>query len=316
MGPSNEDEQVQRTSTYLVGINVKHSIAPPMHNYVAKALGRHWYFDSRECPTIQDVMKLFQDPSFAGGVVTMPYKIAILPYLDSLDEHVSLLGACNNVYITREGKLRGSNTDWRGVEGCLKSGTPSGTGDEGRGKPALLVGAGGAARAAIYVLYRVLGCHPIYIANRDQTEVDTLREDTKKYGDSIKLIHVSSLDQAKGTMPNDGHPYFVVGTVPDFEPQTQTEIQVRNILEHCFANAQRKGVLLDMCFKPRRTRTIKLAEKYGWTTVEGTHVIGHQIKEQYRLWCGVADRTPVTMEIQEGAWQALREAADQSTSIN
>ena len=316
MSTAKENGDDQRAFTYLVGIGVTHSVAPTMHNYVAKSLGYGWQFKSQECPTIQDLLQLFHQPSFAGGVVTMPYKIAIIEHLDGLDEAAKLLGACNNVYRAKDGKLQGSNTDWRGIKGCLESGTASGRGDEGQGKPALLVGAGGAARAAVYVLHRVFGCHPIYVVNRDEGEVEALLRDTKAYGDDVKAIHIRSVDQAKEVMPKRGLPYFVVGTVPDFEPQTPNEIQVRDILEYSFANSSGKGVLLDMCFKPRRTRTIKLAEKHGWKTVEGTGVIGHQIKEQYRLWSTVSNSTPVTDEIQEGAWKALNKAADESPFIN
>lgn len=306
----------QRAYTYLVGIGVAHSIAPIMHDSVASGLGYRWKFIAQECPTIDVVLQLFRQPFFAGGVVTMPYKIEIMKHLSGLDEHARLLGACNNVYRAANGTLRGTNTDWRGIKGCLESGTISGTGSEGRGKPALLIGAGGASRAAIYVLHQVLGCRPIYVANRDKEEVQTLFKDSEVYGSEIQLVHAESFEQMTSLTSTDGFPYFVVGTVPDFEAKSHAEIEVRKILEHCLARCPEKGVLLDMCFKPRRTRTIKLAESYAWKTVDGTGVIGHQIEEQYRLWCGVADTTPVTSRIKEQAWQVLNRAAENSKTIN
>jgi quinate dehydrogenase len=113
-------------------------------------------------------------------------------------------------------------------------------------------------------------------------------------------------------------PYYVVGTVPDFEPQTPEERDARDILEIFFANARQeegdggKGVILDMCFKPRVTRQIKLAKEYGWRTVEGTEVIGHQIEEQWRLWTGRV----LTKGQQEEAWRVLRREAEESKAIN
>lgn len=74
-----------------------------------------------------------------------------------------------------------------------------------------------------------------------------------------------------------------------------------------------KGVLLDMCFKPRRTRTIKLAEGNGWLTVEGTHVIMYQIEEQWRLWAG---EEKVENLDREAAWRVLLRAAEDSAAIN
>lgn len=301
---------------YLVGIGVSHSIAPPMHNAVAKSLGLPWQFTAQECPTIQDVVDLFRREDFAGGVVTMPYKIAIMQYLDELDDHAILIGACNNVYRAADGSLRGTNTDWRGVKGCLQSGTLLGAKGLGRNRPALLIGAGGAARAAVCALWQEFNCNPIYVMNRNEGEVVTLFNDTRAYGEQLELVHLTSINQAKKKMLAKGYPYFVVGTVPDFEPQTPVERQVRDILEHTFMQAPEKGILLDMCFKPRQTRTIKLAREHGWQTVEGTGVIGHQIEEQYRLWCGVQSDTPVTKEVQQNAWTVLERAADESKAIN
>jgi quinate dehydrogenase len=294
----------QRAYTYLVGVGVKHSIAPPMHDYIAKSLGYNWKFLAEECPTVEDAMALFRKPSFAGGVVTMPYKTTIMAHLDGLDEHALKLGACNNVYRAADGSLRGTNTDWRGIYGCLM-----GFSDEGKGKPALIIGAGGAARAALYALHDQLNCNPIYVVNRDVGEVQALLKDARVYGDSLSIVHIESVEQARSL----SSPYYIVGTVPDFEPQQPAEIEARNIVELFLSSASEKGVLLDMCFKPRRTRLLKLAEDVPWPTIEGINIIGHQIEEQYRLWCGEDDSRRVD---RFGAWAALRKAAEASSAIN
>lgn len=110
-------KDVSKTSTsdkkylYLAGIHVTHSVGLPMHNHIASSLSLPWTFINQECPTINDVVTLFRKPTFAGGVVTMPYKQAIIPFLDELDPLVTGIGACNNVYLTAEGKLKGTNTD-------------------------------------------------------------------------------------------------------------------------------------------------------------------------------------------------------------
>ncbi len=74
-----------------------------------------------------------------------------------------------------------------------------------------------------------------------------------------------------------------------------------------------KNILLDMCFKPRNTRTIQLGNHLGWTCVEGTAVIGHQIETQWSLWTreNVADKIP-----KEEAWRVLNKAAIESKMIN
>ncbi|KAB2575252.1 Quinate dehydrogenase [Lasiodiplodia theobromae] len=296
----------QPQTLHLVGIGVTHSIAPPMHNHIAHSLNLPWTFHSSECATIDDAAALGRAPTTAGLVVTMPYKQTIMPRLDGIDDLATIIGACNNVYRDPAGQLRGTNTDWLGVKGCLLEKGDGGAASEGA--PALIVGAGGASRAALYALSVHLGCGTVYVLNRDEGEVRDLVRDAQRLASPPAVVHVTSLEQAKAL----DTPYYVVGTVPDFEPATESELLVKACLEE-FLSRPEKGVLLDMCFKPRRTRMIKLAEGLGWFTVEGTHVIGYQIEEQWRLWAG---EERVKRLNREGAWKVLLESADASPAIN
>jgi quinate dehydrogenase len=232
----------------------------------------------------------------------MPYKKSIKAHLDSLDDTVKLVGSCNNVYL-KEGKLVGSNTDWIGILGCLKSLT-----DEGMGKPALIVGAGGASTAAVYALFEHLKCKTIYVTNRDEGEVRDLIADAKAYGaNGPEIIHIRTVAQAE----NMEAPTYVVSAIPDFEPKSEAEIEVSKILRYFLG--KKKGSLLDMCFNPRKTRVLKAAQEYGWQTVEGINVIGYQIDQQYKLWTEEDQSGKIP---HEEAWRALREAADASPYIN
>lgn len=302
------NEPSEANTLHLVGIGVKHSIAPPMHNAIAKSLGLPWTFYSTECSSVDDAVALARNPSTVALVVTMPFKSTIMPRLDELDELVVAIGACNNVY-RRGDKIIGTNTDWRGVQGCLlEKGDESKRPSAANQAAALIIGAGGASRAAVYALTVHLHCPTIYILNRDLDEVEALARDTRKLSPAPTIVHVKSIEEAKSL----GTPYYIVGTVPDFEPQTEAERIVAALLEHFLARST-KGVVLDMCFKPRRTRMIKLAEKYEWPTVEGTHVIGHQMHEQWRLWAG---EERVAKLDEEAVWSVLLKAADDSIAIN
>ena len=293
-----------------------------MHNFIASLLHLPgtWSFLPYECASVQDAATLLRSPECAGGVVTMPYKKTIMPLLDELDELCVRIGACNCVYLTPEGNLRGSNTDWRGIKGCILGGSDGGASGKGEGMSGLIIGAGGASRAAVYALGVEIGVSRIYVINRDEEEVRELMVDAAPMvlsagsASGLEVVHVRSVEQARELES----PYYVVGTVPDFEPQTPEERNTRDILEAFFAKGGqeegevRKGVFLDMCFKPRVTRQIKLAKKYGWRTVEGTEVIGHQIEEQWRLWTGRV----LTKGQQEEAWRLLRREAEGSKAIN
>jgi quinate dehydrogenase len=292
-------------SYYLAGKGVRHSIAPSVHQTVADHLGLPWTFKLLDVDSVEELMAVFRRDDFTGGVVTMPYKKTILDHLDELDDRCRTLGSCNNVYRSVDDRLVGSNTDWIGVLECLRTRST-----EGIGKPALLIGAGGAARAAVYALHTHLSCKVIYVINRDDQEIADLEADTRSYGTTgPRLIHIKSRVEAESL---EASPFFVVGTVPDIEPRTARERANFDILRHFFGTGER-GVFLDMCFNPRNTRFLKLAVDYGWQTVEGINVIGWQLREQYTLWAGkeAGDNIP-----EEQAWAALRRAADASPYIN
>lgn len=306
-----QEQQSQEMTLHLVGVGVMHSIAPKMHNYIAESLGLPWKFYATECPSLEEMLELGKKPTTAGLVVTMPYKNSVMSQLDELDELASIIGACNNVYYKNSGtrRLCGTNTDWRGIKGSLlEKGDKAERPSESSPSSALIVGAGGASRAAVYALTAHLHCPRIYVLNRDDQEVLDLIHDSKRLPLVPEIIQVKSLEQAKELET----PYYIVGTVPDFEPTTEAELNVASLLEH-FLSRPKKGVLHDMCFKPRKTRMIKLGERLGWPCVEGTHVIGYQIEEQWRLWAG-AER--VSKLDREGAWNVLMKAAEESKAIN
>ena len=303
--------KTQEMTLHLVGVGVTHSIAPNMHNHISKSLGLPWTFHATECPSTEDLLTLARNPTTAGLVVTMPYKNSIMEHLDEKDKLAQIIGACNNVYY-KDGNPRlvcGTNTDWRGVQGCLlEKGDESQRPTQDNPGCGLVVGAGGASRAAVYALSAHLHCPKIYVLNRDEQEVVDLIRDSKRLPTVPEIIHVTTFEQAE-TLSS---PYYIVGTVPDLEPRTEAELGAAALLQY-FLSRPNKGVLLDMCFKPRRTRTIQLAEKLGWPCVEGTHVIGYQIEEQWRLWAG---EERVKELDQAGAWSVLLKAAEESPGIN
>lgn len=299
--------QSDEKTFHLVGIGVSHSIAPPMHNHLAKSMGLPWTFYATECENVEALMDLARRETTAGLVVTMPFKNLIMSQLDALDELSVQIGACNNVYRdpSDPSRLRGTNTDWIGIKGCLLE--KSAHGKPVVGKPSLIIGAGGASRAAVYALASYFQSSVIYVLNRDEQEVTDLIRDSRRLNPAPKIIHVR-VGEAKELES----PYYIVGTVPDLEAKSPEEINVREALEQ-FLSRSKKGVLLDMCFKPRRTRLIKAAEQKGWSVVEGTHVIGYQIEEQYRLWCGKGIEETLD---KDGAWKVLLEQAESSPGIN
>jgi quinate dehydrogenase len=295
---------------HLIGVGVHHSIAPVMHNYICERLEKPYTFYATEAQTIEDAVALLKRSDFGGAVVTMPFKQSIVEHLDEADDLVATIGACNNVYTSLDGRLIGTNTDWRGVLGCLTAAD-----ERGVGKPAMIFGAGGASRAAVYALSAHLKSPVIYVVNRDEQEVKDLERDTTtmRSASGTRIEHITSLQQAESL----DTPYYIVGTVPDFPPQSDAEKTAFKIFDYFMASATTPGVFLDMCFKPVETRKIMLAKKHGWTTVAGTEIIGHQIYEQYRVWFKPGtDEVVVNESLARDAWEVLRREAGSSPGIN
>ena len=236
----------------------------------------------------------------------MPWKGQIMKYLDRIDDTARMLNACNAVYLDGGGALCGTNTDWVGIEGALQKAS-DGVQLSRHTVAGLIVGAGGAARAAVYALTKRFGVSEIYILNRDDGEVEQLLRDCGQMPASI--LHLKSSDQARGMRT----PSFIIGTVPDFEPITLGEKAIKSILTTFLVRDREKGVMLDMCYHPRWTRILKLAQEHGWRTVQGTQVVGHQIEALWGLW--VDDERSKQLD-RAGMWKALEEVVDRSAMVN
>lgn len=298
-------EETNPKLIYFVGTNLGHAVTNKIHDLVAQELNVNWRLCALDNPLLDDFVSRLHRDDFGGAVVTIPHKIEVMKHLDRLDQMASTLGACNLVYKTPEGLLAGTNTDWIGVrdalleiakqlDGSNLATTVSDGKPYGYGRPAFVIGAGGAARAAIYTLNTVLGAQKIYIINRDDSEVAALVRDLTQGYQKASLAVPSIIHlQEPITLGDEECPFFGVGTVPDFEAITPQEIQCRAIFDNLLSRS--KGVFLDMCYKPKITRNLRLAMERGWATGNGGQIVGWQLKTQWQFWAGkdVSDAIPL-----------------------
>jgi quinate dehydrogenase len=269
--------------SYLFGYPIAHSLSPLLHKTIYSALSLPWAYDIYETRSLSDIVQTIRtDPRLFAASVTMPYKVAIIPYLDELTEEAKAIGAVNTVFIKNEDGKRmfwGTNTDCVGIrESFLQEveGTPY------RGKPALVIGGGGTSRAAVYALKKWLGCEKVYMINRDKREVDAVIEECTARGFGENIISVSSIEQAE----NLEGPGAVVSCVPDSTPMTENEILSRKLIDIMLSKSE-KGALLEMCYHPSpNTEISALAKEKGWQVIPGTEAMIHQALEQSRLWTG------------------------------
>jgi quinate dehydrogenase len=257
---------------YLVGFPIAHSLSPLLHYTIYSSIGKPWgqnLYETRDLNEFLEHMR--KDQKFLGSSITMPYKVAIIPHLDELTPEGEAIGAINTLFIRNDesGRRRycGTNTDCIGIrEAFLQN-----VSDDSvyRGKPALVVGGGGTARAAVYALQNYLGCSPIYMVNRDESEVRAVIDECNARGFGEDIIHVATVAQAEQLRA----PGAVVSAVPDFAPVSEEEKVARQVLA-AFLRTQEKGALLEMCYHPSpKTEIAGLATNLGWQVIIGTEAV-------------------------------------------
>ncbi|OQV10071.1 Shikimate dehydrogenase substrate binding domain-containing protein [Cladophialophora immunda] len=266
--------------SYLFGYPLKHSLSPLVHNTTFENLGIPCKMTALESLDLPGFLQLTQEPRFFGAAVTMPHKVSIMGHLDEIDSAGRDVGACNTIYVTAvdgERKLCGTNTDCVGIREAFARNVPDAL---YHGRPGLVVGGGGASRAAVYALKKWIRCATIYLVNRDRQEIDDLIEHFEQRGLAEGLVFVESVEQAEALQG----PGAIVSCVPNFPPTSETERTARNVLE-TFLSKEHKGALLEMCYHPTPwTEIADLSQRAGWQVVLGTEPLIYQGLEQDKYW--------------------------------
>ena len=270
--------------TYLVGGSISASRSPAILSALFTGDKLPWTFNLLQTTNKDKFLEILHDESTIGVSITMPNKIAFMPLLDGLTEQARDIGAVNTAFVRVDGQRRrryiGANTDCIGIRNTLDS--VPGAASAARGKPALVIGSGGAARSAIYALWKYFNPSEIYVVNRIKSEVDDLITGMKDTIPGIKLRHIQTAeDEAAAAAPT-----IVVGTIPDYPPKTEDELLVWKICESFLRRVgTARGVLLDMCYMPEPwTRLCRLASESGCKILLGSEVLVRVCAAQHDLW--------------------------------
>jgi quinate dehydrogenase len=334
--PSNRDGVA-----YLYGHPLLNSLSPPLHQTVYNALGLNWtqiplssvsgpsdtypppY--TRSPPIQKYLASIKANPKFVGSSVTMPHKVAIMPHLDDLTEHARQAGACNTIFLrndptTGERQYVGTNTDCDGIREALMQNAPDPS--RFRDRPALIIGGGGTARTAIYVMRRWLGSSRIYIVNRDAAEVAAILEEDRCRNPDVNgqapLIPVTDPAEAARLEA----PAAIVSGIPNYPPKTPEELRSRAIIEAFLgtvADAEKqRGVILEMCYHPTPwTDIAHLASDAGWKVILGSEALIWQGLEQARLWTGkdVIGTPGLVKQVKELVAKTIADRASAKSSL-
>lgn len=242
----------------IFGNPVAHSLSPQMHNAAFSHLGLNMAYLAFRVDEAGEAAWAIRKLGLRGASITVPHKEKIIKHLDEVDEIGRTIGAVNTI-LSREGRLYGSNTDWLGVVKPLEQIIELG------GKRGLILGAGGAARSAIYGL-QSKGAQ-VFIMNRTKARGQKLAAEM-----NCTLVPWQAWDRFRADV--------VVNATTVGMSATEDHSLVP-------ANWLREGmVVLDMVYRPGKTRLLKDAEMAGCGCVSGLEMLLFQGVVQFELWTG------------------------------
>src|ERR1700731_2795188 len=242
----------------VAGDPVAHSLPPAIMNAAFRRENVNAVYLALHAKTLKDLLTCVREIPIHGLSITMPYKESILPYLDNTDTHTTKIGACNTVVRAQDGKLYGFNTDTSG-EGRPLERRLSTLQDA----KILVLGAGGAARAAVFGL-KERGAE-VFILNRSAVPAQKLarraharalkRADLKKYSFDV-IINATPVGMGNSRE----------------SPLQEKEINARYVF--------------DMIYDPPEPRLLQLAKERGAQIIPGIEMFVHQAARQFEIWTG------------------------------
>ena len=260
----------------VIGWPVKHSRSPIIHRYWLSQLGlggdyvRHAVEPDQAVSFFAD----FAKGPFIGCNVTVPHKEVAFASVDRADAVATALGAVNTVWL-EDGKLLGSNTDAEGFIANLDHLAP---GFDANAGAAIVLGAGGAARAVIWAL-QARGFAPIHVVNRTRDRAEAMAE---RFGPDIQP---AGWDDLPALLPQAG--LLVNTTSLGMEGQPPLVIDL--------ASARDDLLVTDIVYIPLETPLLKAARGRGLKTVDGLGMLLHQAVPGFERWFG--HRPTVTPEL-------------------
>jgi len=264
----------------IFGCPVEHSFSPAMHNAAFSALGLDFVYVPFpvEPANLSSAVEAVKSLGMAGVNVTIPHKQAVLPLLDEITEEARLVGAVNTI-VNRSGRLVGDNTDGKGFLRALKEKA----GFIPAGKAALILGAGGAARA-VAVQLALAGVKKVFLSNRSEKRADAL---------ASLLAAKAKVEVAVVPWPDGKEKTCLVEVMQSADLVVQaTPVGMypddRSTVPLPYAMFRPGQVACDLVYNPVETLFLKGARQAGATAVEGLGMLLYQGALAFELWTGVA----------------------------
>ncbi len=252
----------------VIGSPIAHSRSPSLHGYWLKRYGLKGHYVPLDIAQVdlREALRMMPKMGFVGCNVTIPHKEAVLQIADVVTDRAALIGAANTLIFRKDGKIHADNTDGAGFVANLRQNAPQWKPASG---PAVVFGAGGAARAVVAALIEV-GVPEIRLTNRTRARAEAIKAD---FGAKIT---VQEWVQA---------PAMLIGaaTVVNTTALGMTGKSDFNVpLDYLPSTA----LVTDIVYTPLMTQFLIAAQDRGCAVVDGLGMLLHQAAPGFERWFG------------------------------
>lgn len=256
----------------VIGNPIEHSLSPAIHNAAFQKLALNFVYLAWKVDRIGDAVRgLRALGNFRGASVTIPHKVAVLPFLDEVDTTARHIGAVNTI-VAEEGQLLGMNTDATGALRALREGNAP-----LKGASVVIVGSGGAARAIAFALAAEAEVRRLHLLGIEVDERRNLATDLRdKTGVSVEE---EDLDEGrlKNVLPEAR--VLIHCTPVGMAPKIG-----RSCIPPKFLH--RELIVMDVVYNPRETQLLTEARTAGCRTISGLEMFLYQAVAQFERWTG------------------------------
>jgi len=278
----------------IIGKNIENSLSPLIHNQIILKYSLDFCYlpfkvtENDLSQAIQGIRAL----SIKGVNVTFPYKEKVIKFLDEVEESARRIGAVNTI-VNNKGFITGYNTDIIGFKKSLQEDRKFVI----KEKKAVILGAGGAARAVVYALLEE-GIEEISIFNRTLKKAKKIKRDFSLFF-SQSSINIFPLEQSNLKDKIKKADLLINATSIGMAPQIDNTPLSDDKLLHPSL------LVYDLIYHPAKTFFLRQAERAGAKTINGLPMLAYQGIESFHLWTGLKPEGKEVLEmIERNAWIA------------